>query len=93
LDGKECNTITAYLFHTGSDNDPKRLHANAGLTFAGYYNYGTGFTFDDEVEGAESLETMHMLLGRDPQQCKNVFFHLLVEQKCFRIQRTHPDGM
>lgn len=73
LDGKQTDNITAYLFHTGPDDDPQRLRSNSGLSFAGYYNYGAGFTFDDAVAGAEPLATMNELLRRNPANGERIF--------------------
>jgi len=47
LNGRSVSQITAYLFHTGGNDDPARLHANAGKSFVGSYILGMGFTFDD----------------------------------------------
>ncbi|HKM53648.1 MAG TPA: DNA methyltransferase, partial [Isosphaeraceae bacterium] len=47
LNGRIASLITAYLFYTGGNNDPARLHANAGKSFVGSYVLGMGFTFDD----------------------------------------------
>jgi len=47
VDGRAVNLITAYLFHTGGNDDPARLHASAGKSFVGSYVLGMGFTFDD----------------------------------------------
>ena len=47
LDGRNVSQITAYLFHTGVNDDPGRLHANAGRSFQGSIVLGMGFTFDD----------------------------------------------
>ena len=47
LDGREVDTITAFLFHRGGHDDPARLAANAGKSFQGSIVLGMGFTFDD----------------------------------------------
>ena len=48
LDGRTVSLITAYLFHTGGNDDPARLHANARKSFQGSIVLGVGFTFDDK---------------------------------------------
>ena len=45
--GGEVDTISAFLFHAGSHDDPQRLSANAERSFVGSYVLGMGFTFDD----------------------------------------------
>jgi hypothetical protein len=47
LDGQPTKLITAFLFPSGGNDDPERLHANAGKSFVGSYVLGMGFTFDD----------------------------------------------
>jgi len=50
LDGKEVDKITAFLFHAGGHEDPKRLAANAGKSFIGSYILGMGRQFKSEVQ-------------------------------------------
>ena len=68
LDGRTVDIITAYLFHSGVDEDPARLTANAGRSFKGTLIYGQGFTFDDsQAEGLpSSLLEMRRLLADNP---------------------------
>ena len=47
LDGRSVKLITAFLFTNGGNDDPERLHANAGKSFQGSIVLGMGFTFDD----------------------------------------------
>ena len=47
LDGLKVNTISAFLFHMGSHDDPERLETNTGKSFQGSIILGMGFTFDD----------------------------------------------
>ncbi|MDQ6807407.1 MAG: BREX-1 system adenine-specific DNA-methyltransferase PglX, partial [Actinomycetota bacterium] len=55
LDGRDVDTITAFLFHRGGHDVPARLRANARLSFTGAKIYGQGFTFDDTAhEGVAS---------------------------------------
>ena len=69
LDGREVDTISAFLFHTGSHDDPQRLSANAERSFVGSYVLGLGFTFDDtDTKGvATPLAEMHRLIEKDPR--------------------------
>lgn len=73
LDGKEVEKITAFLFHAGGHEDPKRLAANAGKSFIGSYVLGMGFTFDDSNEDATSIAEMHRLIEQDPRNQERIF--------------------
>lgn len=75
LDGKVVPTITAYLFHAGSDEDPVRLEANADKSFQGSIVLGMGFTFDDtDTKGvASSLADMHRLIEQNPRNAERIF--------------------
>jgi hypothetical protein len=78
LDGKEAQTITAYLFHGGSSDDPATLSQNAGKSFIGSYILGMGFTFDDndskEVACKESY--MRELIQQNPKNAERIFPYL-----------------
>ena len=47
LDGRHTRKITAFLFHTGGNDDPVRLNGNTDQSFQGSIVLGMGFTFDD----------------------------------------------
>ena len=69
LDGRDVETISAFLFHNGGHDDPKRLKANAGKSFQGSIVLGMGFTFDDtDRKGvATPLSEMRCLMEEDPR--------------------------
>lgn len=75
LDDHEVETITAFLFHRGSHDDPARLVANADKSFQGSIVLGMGFTFDDtDTKGvATSLAEMQRLIERNPQNGDVIF--------------------
>ena len=75
LDGREVETITAFLFHRGGHEDPARLLANAGKSYMGSYLLGMGFTFDDtDPNGiASPLAEMRQLIKRDPRNSERIF--------------------
>ena len=75
LDGRPVDTITAYLFHAGSNEDPAQLAANAGKSFQGSIVLGMGFTFDDtDTKGvATSLAEMRRLIEEDPRNDEVIF--------------------
>ncbi len=74
LDGRSVNRITAFLFHTGSDEDPRPLAENVGKSFIGSYVLGMGFTFDDtDKKGiASPISLMHALIQKDPSNADRV---------------------
>ncbi len=78
LNGKLVERITAYLFHAGGSEDPKRLAENAGKSFQGSIVLGMGFTFDDtDKKGvASSLAEMHRLIEKDPRNAERIFPYL-----------------
>ena len=65
LNGKEFDCISAFLFHIGSDTDPKKLIANENTCFSGYYIHGAGFTFDDDSNETESLILMESIIASE----------------------------
>jgi len=69
LDGREVETVTAFLFHRGGHDDPERHAANRGRSFQGYVVVGLGFTFDDsDSKGiASRVEEMHRLIEEEPR--------------------------
>ena len=75
LDGRKVPTITAFLFHTGPDQDPARLEVNAGKSFQGSIVLGMGFTFDDtDTKGvANTLADMDLLLADNPRNRERIF--------------------
>ena len=74
LDGRPVDKITAFLFHTGPDEDPTRLEANTGKSFQGSIVLGMGFTFDDtDTKGvANSLADMERLITQNPKNTERI---------------------
>jgi hypothetical protein len=75
IDNRDVETITAFLFHRGSNDDPSRLISNAGKSFQGSIILGMGFTFDDnDKKGvATPLARMHQLIEKDPSNRDVIF--------------------
>jgi hypothetical protein len=74
LDGRPVDVITAFLFHTGGDDDPTQLRANADKSFQGSNVLGMGFTFDDTSSGvANPISLMHELIRKDPRNGERIF--------------------
>jgi len=65
LDGKPVERITAYLFHTGADDEPARLAESLGRTFQGVVIRGAGFLFDDSKVAATRIDVAKRLLATD----------------------------
>ena len=68
LDGNRVNVITAFLYDSGSNDDPERLAINADKSFVGSYILGMGFTFDDtdKTGVASPTSEMYRLIERNP---------------------------
>jgi len=75
LDGRQEQTITAFLFHSGGHDDPSRLAANDGRSFQGCVVVGMGFTFDDtDTKGvATPIAEMWQLVERHPGNQEVIF--------------------
>jgi hypothetical protein len=75
LDERPVETITAFLFHRGGDNEPASLRANEGKSYVGSYVLGMGFTFDDtDTKGvASSLAEMRRLIQHNPRNAERIF--------------------
>lgn len=73
LDGRAAPLITAFLFRSGPDEDPKQLQANAQQSFEGIKISGQGFIFDDSDDQGSPLEEMRRLTGRDPRNAERIF--------------------
>jgi hypothetical protein len=75
LDERDVERITAFLFHRGGHEDPKRLAANDGKSFQGSIVLGMGFTFDDtDTKGvATPIAEMHRLIEKNPRNREVIF--------------------
>lgn len=72
LDGREVPRITAFLFHTGGNDDPAVLKRNAEVGFQGSIVLGMGFTFDDTNEDATPIAEMRRLIAKDPRNQERI---------------------
>ena len=75
LDGREVETISAFLFHRGGHDDPERLEANSRKSFQGSIVLSMGFTFDDtDRKGvATPLPEMRHLIEENPRNREVIF--------------------
>ncbi|MGL4620094.1 MAG: type IIL restriction-modification enzyme MmeI [Chroococcidiopsis sp.] len=73
LDGREVDLISAFLFHTGGNENPAVLLANADKSFIGSYVLGMGFTFDDSNSDATPIAEMHRLIEKNPKNQERIF--------------------
>jgi hypothetical protein len=82
LDAHEVLVITAYLFHAGGHEDPKRLRSNEGKSFQGPIPLGMGFTFDDnDRKGiATPVSEMVRLINKEPRNQECIFPYIAGEE-------------
>ncbi|MGF1481825.1 MAG: Eco57I restriction-modification methylase domain-containing protein [Cyanophyceae cyanobacterium] len=73
LDDRPVDYISAFLFNSQNNDDPKTLIANAGKSFIGSYVLGMGFTFDDSNPDATPIAEMHRLIEKDPRNKERIF--------------------
>jgi len=75
LDGRTVPLISAFLFHSGGNENPAILNVNKNQSFQGSVVVGLGFTFDDADEKgmANSLAEMHQLLRNSPLNSEAIF--------------------
>ncbi len=91
LNGHPVDTITAYLFHAGSNEDPAQLGANADKSFQGVTVLGMGFTFDDtDTKGvATPLAEMRHLIAKGPQNEDVIFPYIGGDEVLNSPTQTH----
>lgn len=89
LDDRTVESISAFLFHRGSHEDPIRLAANSGKSFQGSVVLGMGFTFDDtDTKGvATPITEMRRLIDKDPNNQEVIFPYIGGEE--FNTSPTH----
>jgi hypothetical protein len=73
LDEKEVELISAFLFHSGGNDNPETLLANADKSFQGSIVLGMGFTFDDTTDKATSIAEMERLIKKNPKNQECIF--------------------
>lgn len=73
LDGRRVDRISAFLFHTGGDEDPKTLRENDSLAYQGVVVAGAGFLFEDGNTEASSLDDMRQVISQDERNTERIF--------------------
>ena len=75
LDGREVGIITAFLFHAGGNDNPKKLLANERKSFVGCDLKGEGFTFsDNDTTGvATPIAVMKEVIEKNPRNSSVIF--------------------
>ena len=75
LNGRAVDKITAFFFHDGGNEDPKKLRANEDKSFQGSIVLGMGFIFDDtDKKGvASTIAEMHRLIEENPKNAEVIF--------------------
>lgn len=64
LEGKQVNSITAFLFHAGGNENPRVLVSNQNKSFLGFKLYGQGFIFDDDDSQASPISEMQSIIEK-----------------------------
>jgi hypothetical protein len=73
LEEKSVDRISAFLFHTGGDEDPAVLRENANRSFMGTFVLGAGFLFDDKDSDANTIPEMKQLIESDSRNAQRIF--------------------
>lgn len=73
LDGQESDNITAYLFHSGGNDEPEKLLAMKSLASQGSQIYGKGFLFDDSDEKSNPVVEMERIISQDLRYKERVY--------------------
>ena len=75
LDGQKVERISAFLFHSGGDDDPYSLKQNKHKSFQGTVILGMGFTFDDKKTkgNATRISDLRRLIRRNRANERVVF--------------------
>jgi hypothetical protein len=74
LDGHPVDTISAFLFHGGGNDDPAQLTANERRAYQGFNVLGVGFTFDDaDKSGIASPIAAVEDLRKSAENCDAIF--------------------
>ena len=78
LGGVSVNRITAFLFHSGPNDDPAVLKANDYKSFKGTDIYGSGFTFDDDDSKgiASPISEMNRVIDADERNAQLIHPYL-----------------
>jgi hypothetical protein len=76
INDKEEDYISAFLFHSGSNDNPSILLENRGKSFVGSYILGMGFTFDDTNPDATPILEMHKLIEKNSRNNERIFPYL-----------------
>lgn len=80
LNSKKVQKITAFLFHEGSDDDPKRISENVDLVYIGCDIKGQGFLFDDNDPDATKVDEMNRIISLDESYKKVIFPYMSGEE-------------
>ena len=75
LDSMKVGKVSAFLFHSGGNDDPSSILANKYKCFQGSIALGMGFTFDDSSDGyiTNSLAKMQAIIQENPRSIEVVF--------------------
>jgi hypothetical protein len=92
IDGKGADVMTAFLFPTGTHEDPSRLQESMGRSFQGCVVVGMGFTFDDgDSSGTTTpIAEMKRLEALNPENKVVIFPYIGGEE--LNTSPTHSHG-
>lgn len=79
IDGIPVGQITAYLFKSGSSEEPARLSANIDQCYQGAIVLGPGFIFGDN-DPNQSLAELNRIVAADPKEMERIFWYLNGEE-------------
>lgn len=86
LDGRSVDRITAFLFHAGSHDDPRRLQESEKRSFHGGIPLGKGYLFEDDTPESSPLDHMERLISQNPDNRNAIFPYLGGEEL-----NSHPE--
>ncbi|MCH8048062.1 MAG: class I SAM-dependent DNA methyltransferase, partial [Planctomycetes bacterium] len=72
LDRRRVPKITAFLFHSGPDDDPVSLAESSNIAFTGEYPYGTGFLFSPDGKDCTTVDEMEVLIQHDSRNADRI---------------------
>ncbi|WOD37217.1 Eco57I restriction-modification methylase domain-containing protein [Nodosilinea sp. E11] len=73
INGRDTSCISAYLFHSGGNDDPKALLENGNKAFVGSYVLGLGFVFDDSNPKALPISEKIRLIEKNSKNSQKIF--------------------
>ena len=91
IDFQPFEKITAFLFHSGGNDNPQKIVTNKNKSYQGCIILGMGFTFDDTDSSgvSNSLDEMRSLIEKNPINKDVIFPYIGGEEVNNSPQQTH----